>query len=428
MELLIEPRSGLRGEVVVPGDKSISHRAVMFAALAEGTTRIRGFLRGADCLSTVTCMKDMGIRIDDHGDELIVHGKGLCGIKEPSDILQVGNSGTTIRLLLGVLSGRGNYAVLTGDESICRRPMGRVITPLTQMGATIYGRAGDTLAPVVIKANSPLHPITYYSPVASAQVKSAILLAGLYTNGQTTVVEPTLSRDHTERMLRTFGAKVVTTGNQSTVWGKALLKSPGLIEVPGDISSAAFLLVAGCIVPNSDITLKGVGINPTRTGILDVLREMGAELSIQNLREQGGEPVADLRVRTSRLCGTNISGNILPRLIDEIPVLAVAAAVADGPTVISDAAELRVKETDRIKTISTEFLKMGIVVEEKADGLVIPGNGTFSGGECESHNDHRIAMAMAVAGLIARQPTMIRNAASIDVSFPGFENLLKGLS
>jgi 3-phosphoshikimate 1-carboxyvinyltransferase len=428
MELLIEASSGLRGEVSVPGDKSISHRAVMFAALAEGITQIRGFLRGADCLSTVACMKDMGICIDDHGHELIVHGKGLFGIKEPIDILQVGNSGTTIRLLLGVLSGRGIYAVLTGDESIRRRPMGRVITPLAQMGAAIFGRDGDTLAPVVIKGNSPLHPITFQSPVASAQVKSAVLLAGLYTNGQTTVIEPTLSRDHTERMLRSFGARVVTTGNKSTVWGKALLKSPGLIEVPGDISSAAFLLVAGCIVPNSDITIKGVGINPTRTGILDVLREMGADLCIQNLREQGGEPVADLRVRTSRLCGTNIAGDLLPRLIDEIPALAVAAAVAEGPTVISDAAELRVKETDRIKTIVAEFSKMGIAVEEKADGMVIPGNGAFSGGECESHNDHRIAMAIAVAGLIAKQPTTIRNAASIDVSFPGFENLLKGLS
>lgn len=428
MDLIIQPCSRLRGEVSVPGDKSISHRAVMFAALANGSTRIRGFLRGADCLSTVACMSDMGIQIEDHGHELIVHGQGLFGIKEPTDILQVGNSGTTIRLLLGILSGRGIYTVLTGDESIRRRPMGRVIKPLVQMGAAIYGRSGNTLAPVVVKGGTQLQPITYNSPVASAQVKSAVLLAGLYLKGQTTVIEPTRSRDHTERMLSAFGAKVITAGNQSSVCGIAELNSPGVIEVPGDISSAAFLLVAGCIVPNSDITIKGVGINPTRTGVLDVLQEMGADITILNQREQGGEPVADLRVCTSQLKGIKIAGEILPRLIDEIPILAVAAAVADGPTIIADAAELRVKETDRIAAIVAEFFKMGIVVTEEPDGMIIPGNGAFSGGECESYHDHRIAMAMAIAGLIAQKPVKIRNSDSIDVSFPGFEKLVKALS
>jgi 3-phosphoshikimate 1-carboxyvinyltransferase len=427
MDLMIEPRTRLQGELMVPGDKSISHRAVMFAALAEGQTRVQGFLRGADCLSTVACMRGLGVNIEEVGTEIIIEGRGLYGIEEPGDVLQVGNSGTTIRLLLGILCGRGIYAVLTGDESIRRRPMRRVITPLVEMGAEIYGRANHTLAPVVVMANRELHPITYQTPVASAQVKSAILLAGLYTEGETTVVEPSLSRDHTERMLQAFGAQVATKGSQSTVAGKARLRSPGQIRVPGDISSAAFLLVAGCIVPDSDILIKGVGVNPSRTGVLDVLQAMGADIRLVNQSEQSGEPVADVRIRSSRLKGTTISGSILPRLIDEIPVLAVAAAVADGPTIIKDAAELRVKETDRIKSIASEFGKMGVSIEEKPDGMMIPGNAVFQGGTCESHGDHRIAMAMAIAGLVARNTTKVTEADSINVSFPGFADLLRNL-
>lgn len=427
MDLVIEPRTGLKGDVAVPGDKSISHRAVMFSALAEGSTTVRGFLRGADCLSTVACMRDLGISIDDLGDKLIIHGRGLYGLQEPADVLQVGNSGTTIRLMLGLLAGRGIYTVLTGDASIRRRPMGRIIEPLTRMGAEIYGRASNTLAPVLVKGGVDLRPVTYHSPVASAQVKSAILLAGLYVDGATTVIEPSLSRDHSERMLQAFGARIVSTGSQCTVFGKASLISPGIIDVPGDISSAAFLLVAGCIVPNSDILVKGIGVNPTRTGILDVLQHMGADLMLENLREQSGEPVADIRVRSSRLRGVTISGELLPRLIDEIPVLAVAAAVAEGPTIIKDAAELRVKETDRIQTIASEFAKMGVAVTEQSDGLIIPGNAIFQGGCCHSHGDHRIAMSMAVAGLVARNNTTIVDAGSIDVSFPGFAELLRAL-
>jgi 3-phosphoshikimate 1-carboxyvinyltransferase len=372
-------------------------------------------------------MRDLGIRIEDLNNELVIHGRGLYGLKEPADVLQVGNSGTTIRLMLGILAGRGIYAVLTGDESIRRRPMGRIIGPLTEMGAEIYGRENNTLAPVVVKGNMHLRPLTYHSPVASAQIKSAVLLAGLYVDGETTVVEPTLSRDHSERMLRAFGARIVSEGSQSTVFGKASLTSPGIIDVPGDISSAAFLLVAGSIVPNSDILIKGVGVNPTRTGILDALEQMGADLSFENPREQSGEPVADIRVRSSRLRGVTISGELLPRLIDEIPVLAVAAAVAEGPTVIKDAAELRVKETDRIQTIASEFAKMKVTVEEKSDGMIIPGGAVFQGGCCHSHGDHRIAMSMAVAGLIARNTTKISDAGSIDVSFPGFAELLRAL-
>ena len=427
MNLVIEPRTGLRGDVSVPGDKSISHRAVMFSSLAQGITTVRGFLRGADCLSTVACMRDLGIRVEDRGTELVIYGQGLHGLQEPADVLQVGNSGTTIRLILGILAGHGIYAVLTGDDSIRRRPMGRIIQPLTQMGAEIYGRAGNTLAPVAVRGNAALRPITYHSPVASAQIKSAVLLAGLFLDGETTVIEPSLSRDHSERMLRAFGATVASRGAQSTVSGKASLVSPGVIDVPGDISSAAFLLVAGCIVPDSDILVRGVGVNPTRTGILEALQQMGADLTLENLREQSGEPVADIRVRSSRLKGITIGGEMLPRLIDEVPVLAVAAAAAEGPTVIQDAAELRVKETDRIQTIAREFANMGVTVEERRDGMIIPGGSVFAGGRCDSHGDHRIAMSIAVAGLIARDTTTISDAGSIDVSFPGFAELLRTL-
>ncbi|HWR55986.1 MAG TPA: 3-phosphoshikimate 1-carboxyvinyltransferase [Negativicutes bacterium] len=427
MNLVIEPRTGLRGDVSVPGDKSISHRAVMFSSLARGATTVKGFLRGADCLSTVACMRDLGIRVEDRETEMVIYGQGLYGLQEPADVLQAGNSGTTIRLLLGILAGHGLYAVLTGDDSIRRRPMGRIIQPLTQMGAEIYGRAGNTLAPVVVRGAAALRPVTYHSPVASAQIKSAVLLAGLFLDGETTVIEPSLSRDHSERMLRAFGAKVVSRGVQSTVSGKASLVSPGVIDVPGDISSAAFLLVAGCIVPDSDILVRGVGVNPTRTGIVEALQQMGADLTLENPRDQSGEPVADIRVRSSRLKGITIGGDLLPRLIDEVPVLAVAAATAEGPTVIRDAAELRVKETDRIQTMARELANMGVTVEEKRDGMIIPGGAVFTGGRCDSHGDHRIAMSMAVAGLIARDATTIADAGSIDVSFPDFAALLRRL-
>lgn len=333
----------LRGEIAVPGDKSISHRAVMFGALANGTTRITNFLTGEDCLSTIDCFRKMGVTITQNGNEVIVEGKGIEGLKEPTHILNVGNSGTTTRLLLGILAACPFHACLIGDDSIAKRPMDRVTKPLKQMGAHIDGREEGRYTPLAIRGGQ-LQPITYHSPVASAQVKSAILLAGLHAEGTTTVIEPHQSRDHTERMLRAFGADVRVDGLSVSVTGRQTLQAID-IEVPGDISSAAFFLVAGAIVPNSEITLKHVGINPTRTGIIDVLIEMGADISIEHVRNEDSEPVADITVRTSTLKATHIGGDIIPRLIDEIPIIALLATQAEGTTIITDASELKVKET-----------------------------------------------------------------------------------
>lgn len=426
MDLIINRAKTLKGEITVPGDKSISHRAAMFGALAQGRTKISNFLAGADCLSTIKCFQAMGVEYTGTGSDFVtVEGVGLKGLKEPADILDVGNSGTTLRLMLGILSGQPFFAAVTGDGSIRKRPMRRVTGPLKEMGANIWGRDNDNLAPLAIKGGS-VKPISFVSPVASAQVKSAVLLAGLYADGSTSVSEPEKSRDHTERMLKYFGAEVEVSGLTVKITGLPELKAKNVI-VPGDISSAAFFLVAGAIVPGAVVTVKGVGVNPTRDGIIEVLQEMGAEIEIFNRQEQTGEPVADITVRGSRLKGMVIKGDLIPRLIDEIPVLAVAAALAKGTTEIRDAAELKVKETNRISTVIGELSKFGVALEELPDGMRIHGSSRLQGAECESHGDHRIAMAMAVAGLVAEGRTVIHNSECVDVSFPGFGETLDKL-
>ena len=426
MDLHIAKAKTLKGEIYIPGDKSISHRSVMFGALANGITEIDNFLMGEDCLSTVRAFRAMGIAIEDLGNGRIrVAGKGLRGLQESQEVIDVGNSGTTMRLLLGILAGQTFFTALTGDESIRQRPMARVTKPLDQMGARIWGRKGGSLAPLAVQGTQ-LQGISYDSPVASAQVKSAVLLAGLYADGETSVTEPAKSRDHTERMLQAFGADLREAGLKVTMApGKELTGQK--VTVPGDISSAAFFLVAGAVVPDSELTLRNVGINPTRDGILEVLQAMGARISVENQRQINGEPVADLVVRGSELKGTVIEGDLIPRLIDEIPVLAVAAALAQGETIIRDAAELKVKETNRIATIIEELSKFGAVLEELEDGLRITGGKPLTGTTCQSHGDHRIAMAMAVAGLAAQGETIVKNATSAAVSYPGFAQVLKSI-
>jgi len=425
MNLLINPVGPLTGIVNVPGDKSISHRAVMLGALAEGDTRIENFLPGADCLSTVRCFKALGVRFSgpEADNTLIVHGRGIDALHEPSDVLDAGNSGTTMRLMLGILSGLPFFSVLTGDASLRRRPMARVTAPLKQMGAQIDGRSGGETAPLAIRGGR-LHGINYTSPVASAQVKSALLLAGLFAEGETSITEPARSRDHTERMLQHFGVSPVVEGNTVKITGGRKLRARP-VPVPGDISSAAFLLVAASVVPGSDITINNVGVNPTRDGIIEVLQRMGADITLFNRRFAAGEPVADIRVRAAVLRGVTVAGEVIPRLIDEIPVLAVAGALAEGETVIRDAAELKVKESNRIAAMVTELGKMGVDIGELPDGLVVRGSGRPpTGAVCDSHGDHRVAMACAVAGLAARGTTTVRDADCVDVSFPGFTGIL----
>lgn len=426
-DLVIKPSRGLRGETALPGDKSLSHRAVIFAAIAEGDTVINGFLTGEDTLNTAKAVEKMGIRIEGLGtDRLVVRGKGLDGLSEPAGVLDLGNSGTGMRLLAGLLAGQDFFSVLTGDHYLVKRPMGRIVEPLRRMGATIDGRSGGKLAPLAIRGGGrKTKAIDYASPVASAQVKSAILLAGLYADGDTSVSEPMKSRDHTERMFRHFGVETREQGPRVTVRGRQELRAKGPLEIPSDISSAAFFLVAASIVPGSDLLMKNVGVNPTRTGVIDVLREMGADITLLNEREQAGEPVADLRVKHKKLHGARIGGDMIPRAIDEIPVLSVAASYAEGKTVIQDAAELRVKESDRIAAMAAELRKMGAAVTERPDGMEITGRDALNGATCESHGDHRIAMSMAVAGLAARGETMVRDCGWIETSFPGFERLLK---
>ncbi|WP_188431132.1 3-phosphoshikimate 1-carboxyvinyltransferase [Kroppenstedtia guangzhouensis] len=424
--LQIHERRDLRGEIRVPGDKSISHRAVMLGAVAEGTSRVEGFLPGADCLGTIECFRRMGVKIHRDGSEtLTVEGQGWEGLREPETVLDVGNSGTTIRLMLGVLAGRPFHATVLGDESIGRRPMNRVVEPLRLMGARVDGRSKGSFTPLSVRGGQ-LTGITYRSQVASAQVKSSLLLAGLQGEGVTRVEEPALSRDHTERMLRAFGVKVDCDSQGVSVSGGQVLRARE-IRVPGDISSAAFLIVAALIVPGSRLMIRDVGLNPTRTGILDVLQKMGGELEIIQTGEWNGEPVGDVTVSHSSLTGVEIGGDTIPRLIDEIPVLAVAATQAAGNTVIRDAAELKVKESDRIAATAQELRKLGGRVEETDDGLVIEGKTPLTGGPCDSHGDHRIGMAMAVAGLVAAGRTTVTRVEAIDVSFPEFASLLEGL-
>lgn len=419
MRQKIEPSKGLRGTMTIPGDKSISHRSIMFGSLAEGDTEITGFLYGDDCLSTVGAFRSMGIDIDVTDEKIIVHGKGLHGLQEPDNYIDVGNSGTTIRLISGILAGQPFNTVLTGDASIRKRPMGRVIKPLSQMGAKIVGRKGNTLAPLAIEGTT-LQPIHYESPVASAQVKSSVLLAGLYADGWTEVTEPSLSRNHTELMLKSFGAEVESNGTTARVKGNPRLVGQR-IEVPGDISSAAYPLVAGSIIPGSEIVLKNVGLNPTRTGIIDVLVDMGADLTIENERISGGEKMGDIVVRSAALHGTTIAGDLIPRLVDEIPVIAVAAACADGVTEIHDAQELKVKESNRLETVAQGLRAFGCDIEVLEDGLRIAGGRPLQAGAvCNSYADHRIAMSMTIAALAAQGAAEIEEFEAVSVSWPSF--------
>ncbi|MGB7415378.1 MAG: 3-phosphoshikimate 1-carboxyvinyltransferase [Thermosynechococcaceae cyanobacterium] len=420
----------LQGTVRVPGDKSISHRALMLGALATGTTEIRGLLLGEDPRSTAACFRAMGAQISELNTELVtVQGIGLGQLQEPETVLDAGNSGTTLRLMLGILASHPDrFFTVTGDDSLRSRPMGRVVQPLEQMGAKIWGRQGGKFAPLAIQGQQ-LQPIHYQSPIASAQVKSCVMLAGLMCEGETVITEPHLSRDHSERMFRAFGADVDVDPEACRVVVKGPAQLHGQpVVVPGDISSAAFWLVAAAIVPGSDLIIENVGVNPTRTGVLEVLQQMGADLSLENQRTVAGEPVADLHIRHSALQGCTIAGEIIPRLIDEIPVLAVAAAFAKGTTVIRDAAELRVKESDRITAMATQLQKMGVNVSERPDGLEIVGGQPLTGTEVESYGDHRIAMSFAIAALNATGTTTIHHAESAAISYPDFVPTLESIA
>jgi 3-phosphoshikimate 1-carboxyvinyltransferase len=424
--LIIEkPVSGLslQGCIRIPGDKSISHRALMLGAIASGETIVEGLLLGEDPRSTAKCFSLMGAKISELNTELVrVQGFGSNGLQEPVDILDAGNSGTTMRLMMGILASHpGRFFTVTGDGSLRSRPMSRVVKPLLLMGAQIWGRQSNSLAPLAILGQQ-LKPIHYHSPIASAQVKSCILLAGLMTEGETTVTEPALSRDHSERMLKAFGAKVSVDPDTCsvTVTGPAKLQGQKVI-VPGDISSAAFWLVAAAIVPNSELTIENVGVNPTRTGILEALEMMGVDFQLQNQRVVAGEPVADILVRYSpNMKGCTIAGDIIPRLIDEIPILAVAAIFAKGTTVIRDAAELRVKESDRLAVMATQLNRMGAQVTELPDGLEITGGTVLTGTDVDSYTDHRIAMSLAIAALSASGKTSIHRAEAASISYPNF--------
>jgi 3-phosphoshikimate 1-carboxyvinyltransferase len=401
----------------------------MLGALAEGETTIQGLLLGEDPRSTAACFTAMGAQISALNTELVtVKGIGLGQIQEPLDILDAGNSGTTMRLMLGILASHPDrFFTVTGDDSLRSRPMSRVVKPLVEMGAQIWGRKGNSLAPLAVRGQE-LRSIHYHSPIASAQVKSAVLLAGLMANGRTTVTEPALSRDHSERMLRAFGAQIDVDPqtNSATVTGYPTLQGQQVI-VPGDISSAAFWLVAGAIVPDSELYIENVGINPTRTGILVALKLMGADITLENRREVAGEPVADLRVKHSKLKACTIGGNLIPQLIDEIPILAVAAVFAEGTTVIRDAAELRVKESDRLKVMATALTKMGAKVTELPDGLEITGGGSLIGAELDSYTDHRIAMSLAIAAVMATGKTTIHRAEAASISYPTFFDSLRSI-
>lgn len=408
----------IRGEVTIPGDKSISHRAVMFGSLAEGATEVTGFLRGADCLSTIDCFRRLGISIEDKDERILIHGKGLHGLSAPAQILDAGNSGTTTRLISGILSGQAFGTTLTGDASIQKRPMGRIIEPLSQMGASITSLSGNGCAPLRIQGR-PLHGIHYTTKVASAQVKSSILLAGLYADTPTSVTEPALSRNHSELMLHFFGADVKSEGTTATIQPEPKLIGQK-VQVPGDISSAAYFIAAGCITPDSELLIQNVGTNPTRDGILHVCKMMNANVTLLNENMDSGEPTADLLVRTSSLQGCIIEGDLIPTLIDELPVIAVMACFAKGTTVIRDAAELKVKESDRIAVMTENLTAMGAKVTATDDGMIIEGGHTLHGAVVDSHLDHRIAMSFAVAALNADGETEILGADCVNISYPAF--------
>lgn len=425
--LLARPGKGLKGELTVPGDKSISHRAVMLASIASGVTEVTGFLEGEDNLSTIGAFRAMGIEIEHKKDSgiVVIKGKGMRGLTEPADVIDAGNSGTTTRLITGLLSAQPFFSVITGDASLRKRPMKRVVEPLTLMGASISGRNNGNNLPLAI-AGQRLKGITYKTPVASAQLKSSLMLAGIYADGATIIEEPEKSRDHTERMLRLFGADVKIDKNSVRVQSTNDLIGCK-INVPGDISSAAFFIVGAMITPASALLIRGVGVNPTRTGIIDVLRKMGGSVELQNERVASGEPVADLLVKTSSLKGTEITGTGLLPAIDEFPIICIAAVFAEGTTKITGAKELRVKESDRIAVMAEALSRVGVRTTELPDGIVIEGVGSaaIKGGAIESHGDHRIAMSMAMAALRSDNGVEIDGAASVDVSFPGFFDQLE---
>lgn len=414
----------LCGEVRVPGDKSISHRAVILASIAEGESFLQGLLWAEDVVRTVRAMSMMGVGMRGlYSDELLIRGRGLNGLREPYDVIDAGNSGTTIRLLTGLLSGQPFFSVLTGDTSLRRRPMDRVVGPLRSMGARIWGREDGRMAPLAIMGGG-LKPIHYEVPVASAQVKSAILLAGLYAEGITEVTEPARSRDHTEIMLKDLGADLEVEGLKIRIKGGSPLKGK-VLRIPGDISSASFFIVAALILPGSEILIRDVGINPTRTGLIDILQRMGGSVEIRNIRDWGGEPVGDILVRSSPLRGIRVGHEDVPRTIDEFPILCVAASFAEGVTEISGAGELRVKESDRIATMARELKKFGVRIKEKEDGLIIEGGTRLTGAHCESCGDHRVAMSLYVAGLGAEGKTIVEDVACVETSFPEFFTLME---
>lgn len=423
--MIFKKHSPLKGEITVPGDKSISHRAVMFGALAEGTTEVTNFLQGADCLSTISCFRRLGVDIENTPERILIHGKGLHGLTVPTETLDTGNSGTTTRLISGILAGQKFTSVLNGDASIQSRPMKRIMEPLSQMGADIVSLKDNGCAPLRI-CGSSLHGIHYSSPVASAQVKSCILLAGLYADAPTSVTEPQLSRNHTELMLAGFGADVQSRGTTATIRPDPRL-SAAKITVPGDISSAAYFIAAGLMIPGSEILIRNVGINPTRDGILRVVRDMGGDVTVLNEKVSGGEPVADLLVKHSALHGTDISGGIIPTLIDELPVIAVLACMAEGTTVIRDAQELKVKESDRIAVMTENLTAMGAHVTATDDGMIIEGGHPLHGAVIDSYLDHRIAMSFAITALAADGETEITGADCVRISYPDFYETLKAL-
>ena len=423
--MIFQPVKQMKGEVTIPGDKSISHRAVMFGSLADGTTEVTNFLQGADCLSTIDAFRKMGIEIENTQEKILIHGRGLHGLKAPSSILDMGNSGTTTRLISGILAGQAFESTLTGDASIQKRPMRRIMEPLSMMGGSIISINGNDCAPLRI-TGAPLHGIHYHSRVASAQVKSAVLLAGLYADGETLVTEPSLSRNHTEIMLRCFGADLTIENKTAKVCPEPRLQGQKIV-VPGDISSAAYFIAAGLLVPGAEILIKNVGINPTRDGILKVAREMGGNITLLN-ENYDGEPTADLLVKHSRLHGIVIEGDLIPTLIDELPVINVMAACAEGTTVIRNAAELKVKESNRIDVMVRYLSAMACDITGTDDGMIIVGGRPLHGTEVDSHLDHRIAMSFAIASLIAKGETKIKGSDAVNISYPDFYKDLRRLS
>lgn len=420
MNKIIKPKKKLSGIINVPGDKSISHRSIMLGAISEGITEIEGFLNGDDCISTISCFKKLGIKIEHNNNKIKVYGKGLKGLSSPNELLDVGNSGTTIRLMSGLLAGQSFTSEITGDSSIQKRPMNRVINPLLQMGSDIKSNSG--FAPLIIKGTQ-LNGIEYTLPVASAQVKSALLLASLYSNSQTIINEPIATRNHTEIMLNYLGANIESKNRKIISYPvEQLYAKPVLI--PGDISSAAYFIVAGLIIPNSSIIITNVGVNATRTGIISALKEMGGNVNIINRRNCCGEYIADIEVKSSKLNGCEFSGSIIPKMIDEIPVLTIAALFADGKTIIKDAQELKVKESNRINTMAVELSKLGAEITETEDGMIIQGNSKLHSAEVESHNDHRVAMSIAIAGMASNDEVIINNSDCVSISFPDFYDFI----